>query len=103
MGDVVQFPEPVDYHLSGEAVCLGCRHKWVCVAPVGVSVLECPSCGCMKGIFRQLVGPGKEDSYFVCKCGCEAMTVYFTKGRTVIGCMSCGIDHTSTIGPWTSQ
>ena len=101
MGDIVSFPERADPHLSGEAVCLSCRHKWVCVAPVGVWQLECPSCGCMKGIFRLPVGADRHESSFVCKCGCEAMTVYFRKGQTVIGCMNCGIDHTATISQWT--
>ena len=32
-----------DPHLSGQAICTGCKYEWVCVCPVGVKELECPT------------------------------------------------------------
>ena len=36
-----------DPHFVHEAYCFYCTHKWVAVAPVGTSELECPQCGKM--------------------------------------------------------
>lgn len=96
MADILQFrkPEPDEEHLSGEALCIGCRHKWVAVAPVGTWQLECPSCGAMKGVFRLPVGAQEGDLYFSCACGCEALTAYKREGKFWIRCMSCGEDKT---------
>ena len=84
-------------HLAGEAVCIGCRHEWAGVAPVGVWQLECPSCGAMKGIWRYPVGAQEGDSYFLCNCGCEALTAYFRGGVFYLKCMSCGTDQSNAI------
>lgn len=97
MGGVVEFRRPEPPHLAGEAVCLGCRRRWVSVAPVGVWQLECPECGTMKGIFTQPVGASEGDQVFVCDCGSEALTAYFRSGRFYFRCMSCGTDHTEAV------
>ena len=100
MGEIVslaQVREENAPHLGGEALCIGCRHTWVAVAPVGVWQLECPSCGADKGIFRYPVGAGAGDSYFRCTCGCEALTAYYHAGRFNLKCMSCGNEQTSAV------
>lgn len=100
MGSVVEFKKPVarnEMWAQGSAVCIGCRHEWEAVAPVGTHQLECPKCHTMKGIFRHPFGSAPGDSVFQCNCGCEAMTAYFHKGKFWFQCMSCGIDHTDAI------
>lgn len=97
--NVVTFmrPEPEDPHLAGEALCIGCRHEWAGVAPVGTWQLECPSCGSTKGIWRYPIGAQQGDSFFRCSCGCEALTAYFRSGHFYLKCMSCGADQTNAI------
>ena len=56
-------------HLSGSARCLGCKHEWVAVAPVGTSWLECPSCRLGKG--RYVSTFMEDDSHWHCDCGNE--------------------------------
>jgi hypothetical protein len=84
-------------HLAGEALCIGCRHEWVAVAPVGVWQLECPSCGADKGIFKFPVGASSDDLVFTCNCGCEALTAYCQHGNFHLKCMSCGINQTDAV------
>lgn len=98
-GEVVPFarPERDDLHLDGEALCIGCRHEWVAVAPVGVWQLDCPSCGATKGIWRYPVGGQEGDYVFHCNCGCEALTAYFHKGLFRLKCMSCGTEQSAAI------
>lgn len=99
MGTVTPFrrPEREEPHLAGEAVCIGCRHEWSAVAPVGVWQLDCPSCGTPKGIWRYPVGAAEGDLYFRCDCGCEALTAYHREGRFYLKCMSCGADQTEAV------
>jgi hypothetical protein len=100
MGEVLKFkpPEREEPHLSGEAVCIGCKHQWVAVAPLGTWQLECPSCGSMKGIFRLPVGAERgKDLEFACTCGCVALTAYMRHGKFWLGCMSCGADCTEAV------
>ena len=54
-------------HLSGEAVCLFCRHEWVAVAPVGALWLECPECELSLGRLRFAVG--RDGLEWSCGCG----------------------------------
>jgi hypothetical protein len=84
-------------HLAGDALCIGCRHEWAAVAPVGVWQLECPSCGSMKGIWRNPCGADVGDSFFQCQCGCEALTAYLRDRRFYLKCMSCGTDQTDAV------
>lgn len=84
-------------HLAGEALCIGCHHKWEAAAPVGTWQLECPECGSMKGIWRNPIGAAIGDSYFSCHCGCEALTAYLRGGRFYLKCMSCGTEQTEAV------
>lgn len=100
MSEVVSFAkakEKREPHLSGEAICIGCRHEWVAVAPVGVWQLECPSCLLLKGVFSHPVGAAEGDALFVCDCGCEALTAYFRDRLFYLKCMNCGVDHSAAV------
>lgn len=97
MGSVLEFKPREEPHLSGEALCLDCRKRWVAVAPVGQRWLECPDCMTRKGLFVAPVGAEEGDSLFVCKCGSEALTAYFHVGHFRLRCMACGIDHTEAV------
>ncbi|WP_176929346.1 hypothetical protein [Novosphingobium aromaticivorans] len=99
MADIIPFarPEPDTPHLAGEALCIGCRHEWAGVAPVGVWQLECPSCGSLKGIWRYPVGGQQGDVVFKCNCGCEALTAYYHRDLFHLKCMSCGAEQTSAV------
>lgn len=97
MSNVIEFKPKGEPHLSGEAVCIGCRHAWEATAPVGTDNLECPSCGSMKGLFRYPVSADVGDSLFVCQCGCEALTAYYRKGQFRIQCMNCGTHQTEAL------
>jgi hypothetical protein len=37
---------------QGPAACVACGQKWRAVAPVAVTVLECPQCHDMTGLFE---------------------------------------------------
>jgi len=92
-----QRPEKPEPHMSGQAVCIGCRHEWVQAAPIGTWQYECPNCGAMKGLFKHPVGAIEGDLAFVCNCGCEALTAYQRYGKFWLRCMACGVDHTESI------
>ena len=100
MSEVISFQqakEDREPHWSGPCVCLGCRHEWHGVAPVGTTILECPSCGLMKGRTKFLFGADEGDQFFICNCGSEALTAYVRCGRFRIVCMACGVDQTEAI------
>jgi Zn finger protein HypA/HybF involved in hydrogenase expression len=80
--------EPEETHVTGPALCLGCRHKWHAVRPTGVHEFECPSCSASKGIGLGLVFRSDE-LHWVCKCGNE----YFLVTGARIYCPNCGSDH----------
>ncbi|PVE25423.1 hypothetical protein DC522_05880 [Microvirga sp. KLBC 81] len=58
--------EPEGPHLSGQAVCMACKHEWVAGAPVGTVHLECPACKRTWGQFKNPVEPSVAWS---CQCG----------------------------------
>ena len=73
-------------HLSGPCQCVACRHEWVAVAPVGTTVMTCPSCGEHKGgRFSMILPPG--DTMDGCGlCG----NVFFVLKDGVLWCPNCG-------------
>lgn len=82
-------------HWEGPCVCLGCRHEWRGVGPIGINVaLECPSCVLPKGVTKHLYGGDPDDAVLLCKCGCEALTAYIHQGFKRLKCMACGTDQT---------
>lgn len=85
MGDVIELSSRQP-HLSGDAVCIGCKHTWVAVAPVGTYELECPECRAMKGVFSY---PVVGESYWECSCGSRYFSV---SGETFnVLCAKCGL------------
>lgn len=73
-------------HLTGKATCMGCKHTWTAVAPVGVQNMECSECGCMKGAF---VYPIVGESFWECDCGSRYFSV---SGISMnILCINCGL------------
>lgn len=85
-------------HWSGQCVCLGCRHEWEGVGPMGATIsLECPSCSLPKGVIKNLFGAQAGDAVLLCNCGSEALTAYKRHGHKWLRCMACGTDQTNTL------
>jgi DNA-directed RNA polymerase subunit RPC12/RpoP len=83
---------------SGDAICIGCKHEWIQVSPVGSRWLECPACSSNKGIYKQPFGADEGDSVFRCSyCDSEALTAFYRRDLFYLMCMSCGVDHTTAI------
>ena len=72
-------------HLSGRAMCLGCRHAWQAVAPVGTVILDCPKCGLEKGRYVGLVET--DTPRWTCDCGNDLFHITTND----IYCVGCGI------------
>ena len=49
MGEVTSLDERRP-HYAGQCSCLNCKHEWTGIAPLVAKVLECPSCGMMRGV-----------------------------------------------------
>lgn len=96
---VIPFPDPKQKGswISGSAICQSCRHEWVAVRETGTIYLECPSCGCNKGVGKHPVGAAEGDASFVCNCGCDALTAYKRAGKFYLRCINCGVDHTMAV------
>lgn len=72
-------------HCSGEAKCFACHNKWVAVAPVGASWMQCPKCELMRGRF---VHPTLRDlPHWECSCGCDI----FHLVPDGVYCPNCGV------------
>ena len=72
-------------HLQGSAVCLGCRHRWQAVAPVGTFEFECPSCHTNMGrILNEVVR--QKEPVWTCHCGNQ----YFLATDQGMYCPNCG-------------
>lgn len=84
MGDVINILKNKP-HISGDAVCLHCKHEWVGVWPLGVVGMECPACGLMKGVNQGLTVP---EEVWQCKCG---GLHFFVSGKGNILCCHCGL------------
>lgn len=91
MGEIVDFPERTeanddDPYMHGPAICIGCRHEWEAVAPLGATQLECPCCGSFKGVWKH---PAVDASrpIWECQCGNEFFAIHDDR----IVCAACGI------------
>lgn len=72
-------------HSEGKARCLDCGHAWEAVAPVGVTWMECPMCGLMRGRF--VWSHLREGAlHWRCDCGCDLF--YVTPDGSY--CPNCG-------------
>jgi len=98
--DVIDFAaakEARTPHWEGRCRCIGCKHEWHGVAPIGVMFVDCPSCGEHKGHPYYPFGASDGDLVFQCVCGSEALTVFKRAGRFRTICMACGADQTAAI------
>lgn len=105
MGEIVPFAPaaaaPADDSepsWAGPCVCLGCRHEWVGVGPIGYHAnLTCPECALPKGTIKYPFGADAGDEVLTCAhCEGEALTAYRHKGYKYVRCMSCGTDLTKS-------
>lgn len=70
MSNVVQFSKPEkDPHGVGNAICIGCKHEWIAVAPVGMTRFECPECHTIKGTWKFEFAPAVGALMRICSCG----------------------------------
>jgi hypothetical protein len=76
-------------HLSGRAECIGCRHSWEAVAPLGTVQLECPACGLPKGAWACEVV--RDDQVWECNCGGQLFRIAKHCGPY---CANCGTEAT---------
>lgn len=84
---IVPFPPKPEEHLTGDAVCSACNHRWAAVAPVGTTALECPRCHRSFGEFTHPVSP--PDGAYLWICGCGHTTFVLTPSGA--RCRSCGV------------
>lgn len=82
-----QFKKDNEPHCSGVAKCIGCKHTWVAIAPVGTFHLECPNCETFKGVFDGLAMPQLR---YECSCGCD---LFFITPSEVV-CSLCAMVKT---------
>jgi len=75
-------------HLSGDALCIECGHKWTAVVPVGTEEFECPSCHTHKGVMDYGVLP---EVYWECACGCSMFVISGVSNRVL--CFKCGAEQ----------
>jgi hypothetical protein len=76
--------EETEPHLSGDAICLGCKYKFVAVVPVGMTEFSCPSCESNRAIMANPVAP---DIAWLCNCG--SFLFFVTKDGCM--CRECGL------------
>lgn len=89
---VVAFPKKPAPHLSGTVRCIGCKHEWEAVSPVGVyDELECPSCGAFKGVRTSTIAP-EDGEVWQCNCGNQ---LFFLTPTGAPLCANCGLRATS--------
>ena len=73
-------------HLAGPARCLDCGHEWMAVAPLGMTVLDCPKCRAQKGGRFAMVQ--KDGDHWHCGCG---NPFYLIRGNGAY-CPNCGLE-----------
>ncbi len=87
MGDIVSLTavrQERTPHLHGAARCVGFRHEWQAVAPVGTVHLDCPACLLPKGLFVNLVSRGQQAR--TCNCGNDLFQIAPGLGPYCTGC-----------------
>jgi len=84
--NIIEFPKH-DPHMTGEAICLQCKHEWVAVVPSGTTRFECPECHTIKGLFKYECMVKDGEQYWECQCGCGLF--YLTPNGHL--CPNCGI------------
>lgn len=98
MSNVIDFKAALEKskpHVSGQVVCVGCKHRWTAVAPWKPGqkhdLLECPSCGAFKGVFADPLLSERFTEVMRCSCGCDAyMVVSDGTNDAFVTCINCG-------------
>ena len=89
MADIIDFEQKkleAEPHTAGPMSCLSCKHEWIGVVPVGVSAVECPKCGLIRGTHKYIALP-EDGITWVCGCG-NNLFVISAKGNAI--CVGCG-------------
>jgi len=77
-------------HLEGIAACVVCGQEWEAVAVAGTVNLECPGCGCWRGVWKfPYCGPRDGEQYQCAKCHGHVFYVV----RAGLDCLGCGFLH----------
>ena len=81
-------------HLSGEAFCHACKHRWAAVVPVGTFIFECQSCHRMFGTLYGYVALADGVTRWVCAtCGCDLWSAMLAAdGSRWLVCCGCGAE-----------
>lgn len=104
MADIIPFGRPAkgdpeaEGWLNGNAICIGCRHKWVQVTRRGdpavnanESGLECPGCGSFKGMLQRFVCYKDCQQWSCHLCEGSLFSIILAKGDVpCLACASCG-------------
>jgi len=87
MGNVINFNSKESNHVSGEAFCYQCNHKWRATSPRGTVQLECPNCHTLKGLYKfpNCVPEGQ----LIRECDCGNDLFYLTPDGHL--CPNCGL------------
>lgn len=102
MAEVIPFgrkPPPEPPHVSGEALCHACGHKWVAVCPEGTFPLECQKCHAMKGTFTKFFHNTSHPTWHCSVCNGFLFSIYNHSGTPVALCAHCG-DTRNAIDIW---
>lgn len=102
-GNVIELRprEPQEAHLYGAAHCMLCKHKWQAVASIGTGLMECPSCGAVRGVYTRHVSyAGRCPSFRCVKCQGELFTAFLNQDVPTLGCAECGeLHHAMSLFP----
>jgi hypothetical protein len=99
--NVVSFApkEEAQPHITGEAICGGCKHVWIAVVPSVEGELEpfeCPECSCVKGRFRYEYSAPPGGSVYQHHCGGKDMFIMkrTATSQPAVHCRRCGDEAT---------
>lgn len=84
----ISFPERLNTYFipKASAKCIGCGYKWETRKIIDhETFIECPSCGCKKGVLRESIQ--YKGVIFVCSCGCD---VFHLDKKRGLYCPNCG-------------
>lgn len=77
----------VPKEISGEVLCMACRHSWHQRAPLGTHRLLCPRCSSLRGRWKLPVGNFAGEKHWECfVCASDLFCITLTH----IICTCCG-------------
>jgi hypothetical protein len=78
--------EAPDGWMDGPVLCTACGHGWEARAPTGTYMLECPSCGTHRGIWRAVCAAPDGKPWWRC-LRCDSPFFYVTPAE--LRCAGC--------------